>query len=261
MDTRTTAVTAATASDRQAAPGRPESEQVTAPEQAAESEQATTSEQVAEAEQVATPGQATAPGTDEVTGRLADQLLTLSRRLHRSQRRLMEPLGITPAQARLLRTLAHCDTPPRMADLAKRLDVVPRAVTTLVDALEELELVRRVPDPRNRRVIRIELRDGGAHALYALRGARRAAAAELLAPLSGEQRAALSELLDALDEAEPPRRGNGTAGRPVSTTAPTTRTEGATGTRQAARRSGAAWPKGLRAEGHRPDGSPRRHAP
>ncbi|SDO23383.1 MarR family winged helix-turn-helix transcriptional regulator [Actinacidiphila guanduensis] len=149
------------------------------------------------------PALGTAPGTDEVTGRLADQLLQLSRRLHRSQRRLMDPLGITPAQARLLRTLAHCEEPPRMADLAQRLDVVPRAVTTLVDALEELGLVRRLPDPGNRRAIRIELRPRGVEALAALRGARRAAAAELLAPLDAEQRAALSGLLDALEADAP----------------------------------------------------------
>jgi DNA-binding MarR family transcriptional regulator len=151
---------------------------------------------------------AAAPPADEVTGRLADQLTGLSRRLHRAQRRLLEPLGITPAQARLLRTLAHCDEPPRMADLAQRLDVVPRAVTTLVDALEERELLRRVPDPHNRRVIRIELRDGGRRALADLRLARRTAAAEILAPLDVGSRAALSALLAALDqdEAAEPRR-------------------------------------------------------
>ena len=106
-----------------------------------------------------------------------------------------------------------------MADLAQRLDVVPRAVTTLVDALEERELVRRVPDPHNRRVIRIELRESGAQALTALRGARRAAAAELLAPLDGAQRGALSALLDALH----PRRGRAVrapAARPVCSARP-----------------------------------------
>jgi len=143
---------------------------------------------------------ATAIDVDEVTGQLADQLLRLSRRLHRSQRALMEPTGVTLAQSRLLRVLAHCQEPPRMADLAQRLDVVPRAVTTLVDALEERELVRRVPDPRNRRVIRIELCDGGGQALKELRRARRTAAADLLEPLSAEQRAALAELLAVLDE-------------------------------------------------------------
>ena len=145
----------------------------------------------------------TAVDVDEVTGQLADQLLRLSRRLHRSQRALMEPIGVTLAQSRLLRVLAHCEEPPRMADLAQRLDVVPRAVTTLVDALEERGLVRRVPDPHNRRVIRIELRESGGQALKELRRARRTAAAELLAPLSGEQRAALTALLAVLDADEP----------------------------------------------------------
>ena len=149
----------------------------------------------------------TAATPDEVTGRLADQLLGLSRRLHRAQRRLMEPLGITPAQGRLLRSLAHCCEPPRMADLAQRLDVVPRAVTTLVDALEAAELVRRVPDPHNRRVIRVELCERGRGALRELRQARRTAAAELLAPLDHEQRAALTALLTVLERDETPRSG------------------------------------------------------
>ncbi|MEW2521259.1 MarR family winged helix-turn-helix transcriptional regulator [Actinacidiphila alni] len=148
----------------------------------------------------ATSGATVTAGPDEITGRLADQLIRLSRRLHRSQRHLMEPLGVTPAQGRLLRALAHYDEPPRMADLAQRLGVVPRAVTTLVDALEAQELVRRVPDPANRRVIRIEVTEAGGAALLELRRVRRAAAAELLAPLDDGQRAALTALLAALDE-------------------------------------------------------------
>ncbi len=133
------------------------------------------------------------------TGLLAEQLLRLNRRLHRAQRRLLEPVGITPAQSRLLRTVAHFgDAPPRMADLAERLEVVPRAVTTLVDAMEEAGAVRRVPDPANRRVIRIELTDRGRSTLRALRDARRTAAEDILAPLDDEQREALSELLTQL---------------------------------------------------------------
>ncbi|GGX03046.1 MarR family transcriptional regulator [Streptomyces malachitofuscus] len=139
----------------------------------------------------------TAPDPD---GLLAEQLLRLTRRVHRIQKRHLEQreLGITPAQSRLLRTLAHYGSPPRMADLAERLEVVPRAVTTLVDGLEANGKVRRVPDPANRRVIRIELTDDGRAALRELRAARRTAAEEILAPLGDEQRATLGELLDAL---------------------------------------------------------------
>ncbi|KMS75727.1 MarR family transcriptional regulator [Streptomyces viridochromogenes] len=133
-------------------------------------------------------------------GPLAEQLLHFTRRVHRIQKRHLQEcgLGVTPAQSRLLRTLAHYDSPPRMADLAERLEVVPRAVTTLVDGLEASGKVRRVPDPTNRRVIRIELTDDGRGAMRELHGARRSAAEEILAPLTDEQRSVLGELLDAL---------------------------------------------------------------
>ncbi|MGY0022275.1 MarR family winged helix-turn-helix transcriptional regulator [Streptomyces sp. YJ-C3] len=138
--------------------------------------------------------------TPDADGFLAEQLLRLTRRLQRIQRRQLEPVGITPAQSRLLRTLVHYETPPRMADLAQRLEVVPRAVTSVVDGLEAGDLVRRVPDPTNRRVIRIELTDKGRAALRELRSARRAAAEEILAPLDSQQRAQLTVLLNALFE-------------------------------------------------------------
>lgn len=139
--------------------------------------------------------------TPDADGFLAEQLLRLTRRLQRIQKRQLEPVGITPAQSRLLRTLVHYETPPRMADLAQRLEVVPRAVTSVVDGLEAGELVRRVPDPTNRRVIRIELTEQGRAALRELRSARRAAAEEILAPLDAPQRAQLTTLLNALFEA------------------------------------------------------------
>ncbi|RFU83980.1 MarR family transcriptional regulator [Streptomyces triticagri] len=136
--------------------------------------------------------------TPDGDGLLAEQLLRLTRRLHRIQKRHLEPVGITPAQARLLRTLTHFDAPPRMADIAQRLEVVPRAVTTLIDGLEASGAVRRVPDPDNRRVIRIELTERGREVLRALRNARRAAAEDILAPLTADQRGELGGLLSAL---------------------------------------------------------------
>ncbi|WP_374984109.1 MarR family winged helix-turn-helix transcriptional regulator [Streptomyces fradiae] len=145
-----------------------------------------------------------APDAD---GLLAEQLLRLTRRLHRSQKRQLEAadVAITPAQSRLLRTVAHYESPPRMADLAERLEVVPRAVTSLVDGLEASGRVRRAPDPANRRVVRIELTDEGRATLKRLRSARRAAAEDILAPLTAEQREVLGGLLAALVDGVPER--------------------------------------------------------
>ncbi|MFE0190056.1 MarR family winged helix-turn-helix transcriptional regulator [Streptomyces sp. NPDC059008] len=135
------------------------------------------------------------------TANVAEQLVRLTRRMHRAQKHHLAHLDIafTPAQSRLLRIVDHYrDAPPRMADLAERLEVVPRAVTTLVDGLEAHGAVRRVPDPANRRVVRIELTDTGRATLRALRSARRAAAEEILAPLTAEQRQVLGGLLSTL---------------------------------------------------------------
>ncbi|EMF01737.1 MarR family transcriptional regulator [Streptomyces mobaraensis NBRC 13819 = DSM 40847] len=141
----------------------------------------------------------------DTSGQLAEQLLRLTRRLNRAQKRYLDPVGITPAQSRLLRSVAHCEEPPRMADLAERLEVVPRAVTTLVDALEANGAVRRVPDPSNRRVIRIELTEQGRETLRAMREARRAAVEEILSPLTAEQRDLLGGLLGELMRGQLPR--------------------------------------------------------
>ncbi|MCS0635711.1 MarR family transcriptional regulator [Streptomyces sp. LP05-1] len=136
---------------------------------------------------------------------LAEQLLRLTRRLHRSQQRLLDSadIAITPAQSRLLRTVAHYERPPRMADLAARLEVVPRAVTSLVDGLEASGRVRRAPDPDNRRVIRIELTETGRDTLRRLRVARRAAVEDILSPLTADQRRTLGELLATLVDGGP----------------------------------------------------------
>ncbi|WP_428986101.1 MarR family winged helix-turn-helix transcriptional regulator [Streptomyces pyxinae] len=138
-------------------------------------------------------------------GMLAEQLLRLTRRLHRSQQRLLDSadIAITPAQSRLLRTVAHYERPPRMADLAARLEVVPRAVTSLVDGLEASGRVRRAPDPDNRRVIRIELTETGRDTLRRLRVARRAAVEDILSPLTADQRRTLGELLATLVDGGP----------------------------------------------------------
>ncbi|GGZ11783.1 MarR family transcriptional regulator [Streptomyces olivaceoviridis] len=146
--------------------------------------------------------------TPDPEGLLAEQLLRLTRRVHRIQKRHLEQrdLGVTPAQSRLLRTLAHYGSPPRMTDLAERLEVVPRAVTTLVDGLEAGGKVRRVPDPANRRATRIELTDEGRATLGELRGARRSAAEEILAPLTEKERRVLGVLLDTLIDGDVAQR-------------------------------------------------------
>ena len=132
---------------------------------------------------------------------LADQLYRLTRRLGRAQAERLAPLGLTPAQERALRMIARDGEPPRMTELADRLGIVPRSLTTVIDALEEAGLVRREIDPRNRRAILLRLTDRGTAVRDDLREARRRAAEDLFAPLAAADRKTLADLLALLDSA------------------------------------------------------------
>ena len=130
---------------------------------------------------------------------LADQLYRLTRRLRRAQAERLAPLGLTPAQERALRLITRGDEPPRMTELADRLGIVPRSLTTVIDALEEAGLVRREIDARNRRAILLHLTERGTAVRDDLREARRRAAEDLFAPLSAQDRQTLAKLLTLLD--------------------------------------------------------------
>jgi DNA-binding MarR family transcriptional regulator len=132
---------------------------------------------------------------------LADLMHRLTKRLRRSQAERLAPLGLTPAQERALRLISRSDDPPRMTELAERLGIVPRSLTTVIDALEEAGLVSREIDPRNRRAILLHLTDRGLAVRDELREARRRAAEDLFAPLAPPDRETLGALLTRLDPA------------------------------------------------------------
>jgi DNA-binding MarR family transcriptional regulator len=130
---------------------------------------------------------------------LADQLSGLIRRLRRAHAERLKPLGLTPAQERALRMITRSSEPLRMTDLAERLGIVPRSVTTVVDALEEAGLVRREVDPRNRRAILLQLTERGAALRDELRDSRQSDAEKLFAPLTEPERETLASLLARLE--------------------------------------------------------------
>ena len=119
--------------------------------------------------------------------------------MRRAQAERLAPLGLTPAQERALRIMARGEEPLRMTELADRLGIVPRSLTTVIDALEQAGLVRREVDPSNRRAILLHLTERGSAVRDDMREARRRAAEELFAPLSGDDRKTLAELLTLLD--------------------------------------------------------------
>ena len=130
---------------------------------------------------------------------LADLVHGLTRRLRRAQAERLAPLGLTPAQERALRMIARAEEPLRMTEIADRLGIVPRSLTTVIDALEEGGLVRREVDPSNRRAILLHLTARGVAVRDELREARRRAADDLFAPLPDADRKTLGGLLSRLE--------------------------------------------------------------
>lgn len=133
-----------------------------------------------------------------------DLLMRLSRRLRKGVAVETAPWGLSPHQARALLAIArHTDTPPRISELAERLDVTPRSATEVVDALEEHGLVLRGPDPSDRRAVRLTVTREGARVVEEIRAARQEVGRRAMGALTEQERAQLralvGKLMDSLD--------------------------------------------------------------
>ena len=144
---------------------------------------------------------------DDTIPRLTELVTSASWRVRRGTAKELEPFGITPAQARVLRIVGGAPAPLRMADLAERLDVVPRSATTMIDALESAGLVERRPDTTDRRSIRLVVTNAGAAcSIGSGRGARpRPRSCSASSPRAEQEE--LARMLERVLDDERPRRG------------------------------------------------------
>lgn len=101
-----------------------------------------------------------ASGIPDPALRLLDLFPTFERAFARWAESLHAHCSVTPARIRLLAAL-HCKGPQMMCHLSEALGVTARNVTTLVDALEEEQLVKRLAHPTDRRATLVELTPKG----------------------------------------------------------------------------------------------------
>lgn len=130
---------------------------------------------------------------------LADLLREAAGRLRRRSLAAMAPFDVTPWQARALRTLIGSG-PMRLSALAERLRVTARSITEVVDALESRALVRRDPDPVDRRATIVRATSEGERVGAAIGAARQADSEQYFAGLDAADQAELARLLRALRE-------------------------------------------------------------
>jgi len=114
--------------------------------------------------------------------------------------RLAQSPAVPPAQLRVL-TIISRNEHVNMSRLAETLDVVPSSASRLCDRLEATGLLRRAPDPRDRREVRLLPTSAALKLLEELRERRRAALAEVLERMPPARRAELVRALSAFDAA------------------------------------------------------------
>jgi DNA-binding MarR family transcriptional regulator len=96
----------------------------------------------------------------------------------------------------------------RMGELTGKLGITARAVTTLVDGLEKEGLLKRKPDPADRRATLLEITDEARSQFENIRNVQREVSARIAGSLSPADRKRLYELLSALNAVSMPGEGD-----------------------------------------------------
>jgi len=107
------------------------------------------------------------PELDREVEGIVDRIGGIARRLHRAMDETLAEFGLDNAEHKALSVLAQAGPPHRSTPgrLAKRMELSSGAMTNRLDRLEEAGLVRRLPDPSDRRGVVVELTEHG-HDVY-----------------------------------------------------------------------------------------------
>jgi DNA-binding MarR family transcriptional regulator len=123
---------------------------------------------------------------------VADRLHSAAVHLLRRLRREDEAMGLTAARASALSVLVFGGRPVTLGALARAEQVSAPTVTRLIVGMERDGLVRRTPDPADRRLVWLQATAKGARLLHAGRRRRVAALEADLAALTAGQRDTLA---------------------------------------------------------------------
>jgi DNA-binding MarR family transcriptional regulator len=98
----------------------------------------------------------------EVEG-IVDRIGGINRRIHRTLDETLADFGLDMGDYKVLNTLSQIGEPFRSTPgrLAKRMELSSGAMTNRLDGMEKADLIRRLPDPDDRRSVVVELTDHG----------------------------------------------------------------------------------------------------
>lgn len=131
--------------------------------------------------------------------RAAEALRDFYLRSHRVIDRIMSAKGASFARAKMLMHIARQGA-VRSIDLASLLGYAPRTITEAIDGLERDGLVRRDPDPDDRRAKRISLTPAGIEAVEGAEASRLSYVEEVFSALSANEREEIIRLVGKLND-------------------------------------------------------------
>jgi DNA-binding MarR family transcriptional regulator len=137
------------------------------------------------------------PGVDlEVEG-IVDRINGLRRRIHRMLDETLADFGLSDGEYKALNHLRLADPPHRhsVGQLAERAELSSGAMTNRLDRLEKAGLVRRLPDPEDRRGVLVELTAEGHRVWEESVSAQAAKESLIAAALDSEEKRQLNALL------------------------------------------------------------------
>lgn len=137
------------------------------------------------------------PELDLTVEGIVDRIHGLNRRFRRTMESTLAEHGLSYEEWGVLNALHLSGPPNRMSPgkLARRLELTSGAMTARLDRLEEAGLVRRAPDPDDRRGLRIELTPAGKRAYKLAVGAQAEKEELVAAALTDNEKEQLNDLL------------------------------------------------------------------
>ena len=132
----------------------------------------------------------------EVEG-IVDRIAGINSRIRKMLSETLEQYDLSNTDWKVLCSLRWSGTPHRRSagDLARRADLTSGAMTTRLDHLERAGLVRRLPDPDDRRGVLVELTAKGRRLHQEAIGAQAAKEALLAEALNAREKEQLNALL------------------------------------------------------------------
>jgi DNA-binding MarR family transcriptional regulator len=137
------------------------------------------------------------PDLDLVTEGIVERLQTIAKHLDRSMNETLARYDLSVGEWKVLGALRYSGEPYRVSPgkLSQWLGLSSGAMTNRLDRMERANLVRRLPDPADRRGLQIELTETGWNLWQDSVGVQAEKEARIASALDAREKAQLNDLL------------------------------------------------------------------